>query len=312
MPSNFAFAGTPEFAARILGGLLQCGLRPILVLTGPDRRRGRGRKTSPSPVRQLALTEGLAVKTPQGAADAAAALAGPSLDTVVVAAYGIILPKAFLDLPRYGCVNVHASLLPRWRGAAPIERAIMAGDAETGVSIMRIDEGLDRGPIFAQAKVPIGPESDSGQLSAQIADLGTELLCDLLPKLADAQAKPQTGPATYAGKLTAADALADWHQPASRLARAVRALAQRMPVHGQLGDVRVQLLAVEVVQGQAGTLPGRIIRANRREIVVACGVDALNLKSLRLNLGKGAALDPAAAVNGFGRLFQPGACFRGQ
>ena len=311
MPTRFAFAGTPDFAARILGGLLQCGLRPTLVLTGLDRRRGRGRRTSASPVKQLALAEGLAVQSPSNADAAISALAGLDLDTVVVASYGMILPLAFLQFPRYGCVNVHASLLPRWRGAAPIERAIMAGDEETGVSIMRISERLDTGPILAQAKVCIGPTSTGAGLSGRIADLGMELLCNLLPKLAQAPAKPQTGEATYAHKLTAQDAVADWRQSAMRLDRTVRALVHRMPMHSWLGDVRVQMLAAEAVQAQGDAVPGRIIRADRREILVACGTGALRLKSLRLNLGKGAALDPAAAINGFGGLIQPGARFHG-
>lgn len=310
MVPAFAFAGTPEFAARILGGLLQRNLRPVLVLTGPDRRRGRGRRTSPCATKQLALAEGLAVRSPQSAAEAVAALDGPALDTVVVAAFGIILPRRFLEIPRYGCINVHASLLPRWRGAAPIERAIMAGDEETGVSIMHIDEGLDTGPILAQAKVPIGPASTGAKLSGRIADLGEELLGEVLPKLAAMEAKPQTGAATYAHKLTPQDAAADWRRPAAFLGRNIRALAQRMPVYGWLGDVRVQVLAAKPISAAGNAPPGEILAANRQNILVACGEGALQLQAIRLSLGKGSVLGPAEAVNGFGQLFQPGARFQ--
>ena len=305
----FAFAGTPQFAARILGGLLRQDLRPALVLTGPDRKQGRGRRLAASAVKRLALAEGIPVAAPANKADAVAALAGCALDTVVVAAYGLVLPRAFLDLPRYGCINAHASLLPRWRGAAPIERAIMAGDKMSGVSIMQIDEGLDTGPIIVQAKLPIGPRSTGAGLSDVMADLSADLLCGVLRNLSELPAAPQRGATSYAGKLTQRDAVADWGGPALHLERTIRALGHRLPVHSRLGDARVQLLAGDVVQSHAQSRPGEILAANRKEILVACGTGALSLKSLRLNLGKGSVLGPAEAVNGYGGLFQPGACF---
>lgn len=309
MTPRFAFAGTPEFAARTLVGLLRQGLRPVLVLTGADQPRGRGRKTEACAVKRLALAEGIPAAAPTTKAEATAALAGLALDTVVVAAYRLILPPAFLDAPRYGCVNVHASLLPRWRGAAPIERALMAGDRETGVSIMRIDEGLDTGPIFAQAKIPIESNDTSAGLGNAIADLGAKLLAEVLPGLPQATPQPQAGEATYAHKLTRRDALADWRRPAPCLERTVRALAHRMPVYGLLGGARVQLLAGQAVQTEAKGHPGEILRANRKEILVACGEGALQIESMRLNLGKGAVLGPAEAMNGFAALFQAGALF---
>ena len=311
MTQRFAFAGTPEFAARALTGLLQCGLRPCLVLTGPDQRRGRGRKHRPSPVKQLAARAGMPVETPANAQEAAAALAGRRLDTLVVAAYGLILPKRLLELPRYGCINLHASLLPRWRGAAPIERALMAGDGQTGASIMQIDSGLDTGPVIAQATLPIGPESTGANLSDAIADLGARLLCDILPNLPSMRPQPQTGQATYARKLGPGDALADWTQSAAQLERNIRALAHRLPVHSALDGARVQLLAAEALSGAADGHPGEIVTADRHGIVVACGTDALRVKQLRLNRGKGATLGPAQAINGFGDLFRAGASFRG-
>lgn len=305
----FAFAGTPPFAARILGGLLRNSLRPALILTRPDRKQGRGRRLAPSAVKRLATAEGIPAATPAGKAEAVSALAGCALDTVVVAAYGLLLPPAFLDQPRYGCINAHASLLPRWRGAAPIERAIMAGDKASGVSIMQIDEGLDTGPLIAQAKLPIGPRSTGADLSDAMADLSAELLCGVLHNLSELQAAPQEGETTYAGKLTPSDAKADWRGPAEHLERRIRALGQRLPVHSLLGDARVQLLAGDVVQSEARGRPGEILAASRKEILVACGEDALSLRSLRLNLGKGAVLGPAEAMNGYGGLFRLGACF---
>lgn len=305
----FAFAGTPQFAARILGRLLRDGLRPALVLTGPDRRQGRGRRLAASAVKRLALAEGIPAATPTSKAEAVDALTGKAWDTVVVAAYGLLLPRAFLDLPRYGCINAHASLLPHWRGAAPIERAIMAGDKTSGVSIMQIDDGLDTGPIIAQAKLPIGPRSTGADLSDAMADRSAELLCGVLRNLAELSATPQEGAATYAGKLTQRDALMDWRRPALHLERTIRALSHRLPAYCFLGSARVQVLASEVVESQTKGRPGEILAANRKEILVACGDGALSVKSLRLNLGKGAVLGPAEAVNGYGELFQPGACF---
>ena len=306
----FGFAGTPAFAARVLCGLLLQGLRPSLVLTGPDRRQGRGRKPAPSAVKRLCLAEGIALRTPADQVQATAMISGQSLDAVVVAAYGLLLPKAFLEAPRHGCINVHASLLPRWRGAAPIERALMAGDEETGASIMQVDAGLDTGPIIAQAKVSVGPKSTAATLSNAIADLGAQLLCGILPRLGEIAPQPQAGKTSYAHKLTPDDALIDWHRPASELDRKVRALAQRMPAVTELGGARVQLLAAVPMRTPNSASPGAILAADREQILVACGQDALQLTAIRLNRGKGKVLRPADALNGFGGLFRQGNRFR--
>ena len=234
------------------------------------------------------------------------AIEGQRLDVVVVAAYGLILPERFLDLPRHGCINLHASLLPRWRGAAPIERALMAGDAQTGATIMQIDTGLDTGPIIAQAPLPIGPDSTGESLSDAIADLGARLLCGILSDLPAVQPQPQTGPATYARKLSLHDAMADWTLSAAQLERNIRALAHRLPVHSELGGARVQLLAGEALSQSAQGQPGQIVTANRQGLIAACGAGALKIKQLRLNRGKGAALDAAEAINGFSGLFRKG------
>ena len=306
---SFGFVGTPAFAARVLVGLLKEGLRPSLVLSGPDRRQGRGRKQAPSPVKRLSLAEGIAVRTPASQMQAAAAISGHTLDAIVVAAYGQMLHKAFLEAPRYGCINVHASLLPRWRGAAPIERALMAGDEETGVSIMRMDEGLDTGPVIDQAKVPIGPQSTGAALSDAIADLGAQLLCNILPRLAEVTAEPQAGKASYARKLTPGDAMVDWRRPASELERMVRALSRRMPAVTELGGARVQVLGAKPKQPPQRAKPGTILAADAKQILVACGQDALQLTAIKLNRGKGKVLGPAEALNGFAGLFRQGNCF---
>ncbi len=310
MTPRFAFAGTPEFTARALAGLLQGGFRPCLVLTGPDQRRGRGRKRRPSPVRQLAAEAGIPVETPANNDEALSAIEGQRLDVVVVAAYGLILAERFLDLPRHGCINLHASLLPRWRGAAPIERALMAGDRQTGATIMQVDTGLDTGPIIAQAPLPIGPDSTGESLSGAIADLGARLLCDVLSDLPAMRPEPQTGPATYARKLSPEDALADWAGPAAQLERNIRALAYRLPVHSDLGGARVQLLAGEALSESAQGEPGEIVTANRQGLVAACGTGALKIKQLRLDRGKGTALGVAEAINGFSDLFRKGNQFK--
>lgn len=307
---RFAFAGTPEFAARALSGLLRGGFRPCLALTGPDQRRGRGRNRQPSPVKQLATASGIAVEAPANNDEAVAAIEGQRLDTVVVAAYGLILPERFLDLPRHGCINLHASLLPRWRGAAPIERALMAGDTQTGASIMQIDTGLDTGPIIAQAPLPIGPDSTGESLSDAIADLGARLLCDALSDLRAIRPEPQTGPATYARKLSPSDAVADWTGSAAQLERNIRALAQRLPVHSELGGARVQLLAGEVLGESAPGQPGEIVTANRQGLIATCGTGALKITLLRLDRGKGTALSAAEAINGFSELFRKGNQFK--
>ena len=308
--TTLAFAGTPSFAAHILGQLLANGYRPELVLTQPDRRAGRGRKRLPSAVKQAALAAALPVETPDRAADIGPALACANADVLVVVAYGLILPAAALALPRFGCVNVHASLLPRWRGAAPIERALLAGDAETGISIMRMDEGLDTGPVFRQARWPIGARTTGLELQNALATLGAELLLAALPEINTLKAQPQAGTATQAPKITRDDTVADWRQPASDLDRRIRALAHRAPVCGNLNGTRVQLLSATPLDCRAPAEPGIILESRKRQILVSCGSGALSLHALKVNRGKGQTLAPADARNGFPGLFFPGARFQ--
>lgn len=312
-PLRLGFAGTPPFAATILAALLQ-RYRPVVVYTQPDRPSGRGRRLLPSAVSALASTQGLPVRQPASlrGADEATALRALGLDVLVVAAYGLILPPSILQAPALGCINVHASLLPRWRGAAPIERAIMAGDEESGVCIMHMDEGLDTGPVYLCRRCPITPDTDGPSLESRLADLGAEALLTCLAQLPGLEASPQpaTG-VTYAAKLTDRDAKIDWERPAAEIQRQVRALCGRRPAYATSGSTRMNVLEAELLEISADAAPGTLIVANRTGIQVACGAGVLNIRRLRLNVGKGLPLTAADAVNGYGRLLAPGVRFEG-
>ncbi len=227
---RIVFAGTPEFARVALARLIsEPRFRPIAVYTQPDRPAGRGMKLTASPVKQLALSHGIPVRQPERLRDAAEqqALAALAPDVMVVAAYGLILPEAVLAIPRHGCLNIHASLLPRWRGAAPIHRAILAGDAETGVCIMQMEAGLDTGPVLAEARTPIGPEDTTGRLHDRLAALGADTLIEVLEAIAGGTPPPpRPQPAEgviYAQKITPEEARIDWSQPAEAIERMTRA-----------------------------------------------------------------------------------------
>ncbi|MEJ2088682.1 MAG: methionyl-tRNA formyltransferase [Gammaproteobacteria bacterium] len=310
---RLGFAGTPPFAATILQALIDSPHPLELVLTQPNRPAGRGRKPKPSPVKALALAHGLPVRDPPGLKRFS--LEAFALDLLVVAAYGLILPGHILAAPRLGCLNVHASLLPRWRGAAPVERAIIAGDAETGVCLMQMDAGLDTGPVYALARTAIGPTETGGTLEARLADLGAQLLVDSLPDLETMTPTPQPEEGvTYAAKLTVADARIDWADPADLTARRIRAVADRLPVtlftraeDGAL--IRMRLLAAAAEARAASAEPGTILATDpehRDAIRVACGSGALRITRLQLNRGKGTPLTAVAAMNGYPELFRPG------
>ena len=307
---SIAFAGTPVFAAGILESLMAAGHTPLLVLTQPDRGAGRGRKPAPSPVKQVAITGSLPVATPASPADIFPALASTAVDVLVVAAYGLLLPRRALQHPRLGCINAHASLLPRWRGAAPIERAIIAGDPETGVSIMRMEAALDTGPVYTKERIPIEPRATGLTLENALSRLGADLLLNVLPDLERLAPDPQRGAATYAPKIGPHDSVADWAQSAADLDRRIRALAHRAPVRSSLGETRVQLLSAMPREASHAAEPGTVLRSGRREILVACGCGALAIGSLKVNRGKGRTMGPADARNGFPDLFRPGARFR--
>lgn len=303
---KLGFAGTPDFAARILQQLLNAGCTPALVLTQPDRPTGRGRKLVPSPVKALAVERDIELIQPASLKKHSLPL---ELDVLVVAAYGLILPVHILDAPASGCINVHASLLPRWRGAAPIERAIMAGDKVTGVTIMQMDEGLDTGPTYNRVETPIDDATTGAELAIRLADLGADALIECLNTLGEVQPVAQQGVPTYAEKLGPADAVVDFSRPAAELHNQVRALAGRMPATCTKADVRIRLLHTEVVEPPRQAAPGSIVSANKNGIVVSCGSQALCIRQLQLNRGKGKPMDAAAAINGYGDIFSTGSTF---
>jgi methionyl-tRNA formyltransferase len=290
--------GTPDFAVPSLAALVAAGHQIAAVYTQPPRAAGRGRKPRPSPVQQWAEARGLSVRTPARLRDPAelSDFAGLSLDLAVVVAYGLILPKPVLAAPRMGCVNVHASLLPRWRGAAPIQRAILAGDRETGITIMRMAEGLDTGPMLAARSTRIEAADKAGSLHDRLAAMGAALLIETLEGLAAGRIAAQAQDdalATYAAKIEKAEGRIDWRGDAEAIQRQVRAFA---PVPGAFFDLageRIKLLAAASEPGRAGAAPGTVLDG---ALLVACGDGALRL--LRLQREGRAALDRDAFLRG--------------
>jgi methionyl-tRNA formyltransferase len=308
------FAGTPPFAAEALAAILAAGFAVPVVLTQPDRPQGRGLKVVPSPVKELAAAHGIPVlqpatlKTTEGRAEATAV----RIDVLVVAAYGLILPSAVLAWPRHGSINIHASKLPRWRGAAPIQRALLAGDAGTGVTVMQMDEGLDTGPMIDVVDVAVAPRETAGTLTAKLAAAGAAAIVAVLERLAregalHAVAQPAAG-ATYAAKIGRDDARLDWSQPALVLDRAVRAFD---PVPGAFTSCLGQPLKVWAAEPMpralAGTEdappPGTIVAVVAGGVDVACGEGLLRLKTVQPAGGKRMAAPAFAA----GRALAPGA-----
>ena len=313
-PERIGFAGTPEFAARLLDALIFSGFKPVLVLTQPDRPTGRGRKTRPSPVRQLAEVHGIPVQTPERLKGFS--LADYELDLLIVAAYGLILPPHILEAPRLGCLNVHASLLPRWRGAAPVERAIMAGDTETGVCLMQMDAGLDTGPVYRCERLPIGPEDTGSLLEMRLAEAGRQLLISLLPEIdtLTPESQPEQG-ATYAEKLTAADSALDLGTSPEVAARRIRALTTRQPAVLYVRDpdapgepVRMRCLgAAHHAESTTSNPPaGSIVRIDKQGLWLACGDGELCVPEVQINRGKGTIMSAKAAANGYADLIHAG------
>ncbi|NJD23777.1 MAG: methionyl-tRNA formyltransferase [Betaproteobacteria bacterium] len=275
------FAGTPEFAAQALAALLAAGHEIPLVLTQPDRPAGRGMALQPSPVKQLALAHGLAVFQPATlkSPEAQARVAAVAADAMVVAAYGLILPQAVLDLPRNGCLNIHASLLPRWRGAAPIQRALLAGDGETGVCIMRMEAGLDTGPVLLSEALPIAADDTAGTLHDRLAELGARLIVAALGALPLPEtAQPAEG-VTYAHKIDKAEAALDWRLPAEQLDRHIRAFSPFPGAQARLDGQPVKFWRASPVPGSGEN--GTILAVDRSGIVVACGSGALKVTELQ-------------------------------
>ncbi|GGM11029.1 methionyl-tRNA formyltransferase [Pseudomonas asuensis] len=288
-PLRIVFAGTPEFAARHLHALLRVGYSIAAVYTQPDRPAGRGQKLAMSPVKQLAESHNIPVYQPQTLrnADAQAELAALKPDLLIVVAYGLILPQAVLDIPRLGCINSHASLLPRWRGAAPIQRAIEAGDAETGVTVMRMEAGLDTGPMLSKVSTQITAEDTGGSLHDRLALLGAEAVVEAIPALAAGTLPDKLQDdalATYAHKLNKEEAKLDWSRPAVDLERLIRAFNPWPLCHSTLAGEGVKIYAATVVDGNGQ--PGEILEASREGLRVACGEGALLLTRIQFPGGK--------------------------
>ncbi len=283
------FAGTPDFAAAALKALIEAGHDIPLVLTQPDRPAGRGMKLKMSPVKELALAHGLAVAQPENLKTEVARqpILNAGADLMVVAAYGLILPQAVLDMPRLGCVNIHASLLPRWRGAAPIHRAIEAGDRETGITLMQMDKGLDTGAMLARAVVPILDSDTTGSLHDRLAELGAREIVALLPELETGRitATPQNDAfATYAAKIGKEDARLDWQLPARELDRRIRAFDPFPGAYCLLDQAPLNIWRARPVPGSGHT--GAIISVDRHGFRVACGTDALEISEVQKAGGK--------------------------
>ena len=290
MTVRVGFAGTPPFAASALAAIADAGFTIPLVLTRPDKPKGRGLKIEASAVAQEAARRGIPVLAPstlRSGEATAGALANP-LDVLVVAAYGLILPQHVLAWPRHGCLNIHASRLPRWRGAAPIQRAIEAGDATTGVTIIQMDEGLDTGPIVCVQDVAIDARETAGTLQGKLASVGAALIVDVLERITregSLVARPQTqAGASYATKLGRADAQIDWRRDATAIDRQVRALDPAPGAFSGLDGVALKVWRAEPVAGEAAIAPGTALSAD--PLVVACGRDALRLLELQPAGGK--------------------------
>lgn len=280
------FAGTPEFAAHALAAIIDAGHEVALVLTQPDRPAGRGMTRQPSPVKKLAVERGIEVFQPLNLKDGEAQdkVAAVGAEIMVVAAYGLILPQVVLDMPRLGCINIHGSLLPRWRGAAPIQRALLAGDAETGVCIMQMEAGLDTGPVLLRGGFPIEANDTTATLHDRLAALGARLVVAALGNLPQAaEAQPVAG-VTYAHKIEKAEALIDWRKSAAELDRHIRAFNPFPGAQAQFKGQTIKLWQATPLAG-SGEI-GQILTVDRNQLVVACGTGALAIHELQKAGGK--------------------------
>jgi len=288
---RIVFAGTPAFAVPSLRAA-HARNEVVAVYTQPDRPAGRGRGLTPSPVKLEAIQRGIPVLQPESLRRKSSqeALRELAPDLMIVVAYGLILPQAVLDIPRYGCWNVHASLLPRWRGAAPIQRAIEAGDGETGVCLMQMEAGLDTGPVLLSQRTPIGEQETGGQLHDRLSELGARVLADGLGLLRAgmrpvAQPQPDAG-ATYAHKLEKHEARLDWAQPADALARKVRAFEPWPVAEAIVAGERLRIHGAVALDLAHGAEPGTLLTAGRQGLDIACGQGALRLRVVQREGGK--------------------------
>lgn len=304
------FAGTPEFAATSLSALIKHGHDIVAVYTQPDRPAGRGRKLMPSPVKQVAIENEIVVEQPESLKKdptAVETLKSYAPDVMIVAAYGLLLPQSVLDIPTYGCLNIHASLLPRWRGAAPIQRAILAGDKETGVTIMQMDAGLDTGDMLLKKSLPITDNMNAGELHDQLAEIGSEAILQTLVDLAAQNLQPQAqdpGLVTYAKKLDKQEAWIDWSQSATQIDRKVRAFNPWPVAQTRIDGNVMRLRKATVIDCSADAEDGIIVDVSNSGIDVACGEGVLRLLDGQLPGGKPLAIKDL--LNGRANLFSVG------
>ncbi|NDW21425.1 methionyl-tRNA formyltransferase [Alteromonas hispanica] len=306
-PLRIIFAGTPDFAAKHLSALIESEHDVIAVYTQPDRPAGRGKKLTASPVKQLAETHHIPVYQPESLKEEEAQriLAELNADIMVVVAYGLILPKAVLNAPKYGCINVHGSILPKWRGAAPIQRSIWAGDAETGVTIMQMDEGLDTGDMLHIATLPIESNDTSATLYNKLAELGPIALVDVLQRLASITPQKQDDAlASYAKKLSKEEAQINWEESAEQIERNIRAFNPWPVAWMRVEKQNVKVWSAFVEPCSVDVSPGTIISANKSGITVATGKDALTITLLQIPGKK--PLSAADVINARKAWFEPG------
>lgn len=298
---RIVFAGTPAFAACALQALLRAGHEIVAVLSQPDRPTGRGLKFVAGEVKQLAQRHGLTIFQPRTLRnpDSQEQLRAVGADVMVVAAYGLILPRALLEAFPLGCINIHASLLPRWRGAAPIQRAILAGDNETGICLMRMEEGLDTGPVYLTQRVPVAPDDTAGSLHDKLAALGARCVVEALPRIASGELQPvpqaNTG-ATYAQKIAKDEAKIDWRQEAVQVARQVRAFNPFPGAHSKLRGEPVKIWR-GMADSTGGGQPGMVLQATAQGIVIACADGVLRVTELQRAGGR--RLSAADFLRGF-------------
>lgn len=290
MKLRVVFAGTPEFSVPCLEACRASGAQVVAVYTQPDRPAGRGRKLTPSPVKQAALAAGIAVEQPQSlkSEETRATLAAYAPDLMVVVAYGLILPRKVLAIPRLGCWNVHASLLPRWRGAAPIQRAILAGDTESGVDLMQMEAGLDTGPVLLERRTPISRDDTGGSLHDRLSMLGADVLAEGLARvMAGETLLPRTQPeegVTYAHKLDKAEARLDFTRPAMELEHKVRAFDPWPVAEADIAGETLRIWAARAIEGSGAA--GTVLGMSREGIDIACGEGALRVTALQRAGGK--------------------------
>ena len=316
---RIVFAGTPDFAAIALKALLAANYNVVGVYSQPDRPAGRGRKLLPGPVKQAALDAGIAVFQPDNfkTEDARQQLADLKPDVMIIAAYGLILPASVLSIPVHGCLNIHASLLPRWRGAAPIQRAIAAGDDQSGITIMQMDEGLDTGAMLLKMTTPIYPEDTGGSLHDRLADMGGEAIVDALQLLGQNKLQPraqQNDQACYAHKLTKQEGQIDWHSDAQSIERLIRAFNPWPGTFTDLGDQRIRLHLAQAQkneekhkqqQNSEKTSPGTVIARQREGIDIACGEGTI-LRVSQVQLPGARAQSVSDLINGGKQILLPG------